>query len=295
MNATEILQSIIDALSLGGIYALTALGIALIFGIVRLVNLAHGELIMIAGYAVFLVVSQAPLAILVLAAILVGALAALAMERVAFRPIRTASPTTLMVTSFGISYFLQNLAVVAVGSQAKPVALTGFITESFLVGPFRVAKLDLVTIATTFVLLASLAGLLRYTSLGLKIRAAAEDFRMTRLLGIEANRIIAISFVIGGGLAGIVALLLLARTGTASPTMGVTPLIIGVVAVVIGGMESLTGAALGGLILGFLTTALQVILPLELRPFRDAAAFAAVIVFLLVRPNGILGRKAGRV
>jgi branched-chain amino acid transport system permease protein len=118
---------------------------------------------------------------------------------------------------------------------------------------------------------------------------------MARLLGVRANSVIAAAFVISGGLAGIVAVLLVARTGTASPTMGVTPLIIGVVAVVIGGMESLAGAVLGGLILGFLTTGLQVVLPLTLRPFRDAVAFTAVIIFLLVRPNGILGRKAGRV
>lgn len=276
-------------------YALTALGIALIFGILRLVNLAHGELIMLAGYAIFFAAASVPFAALVGAAVVAAVVAALAMERIAFRPMRSASPATLMVASFGVSYFLQNLAVVTMGSQSKPIGLTGFLTESLVLGPFRVATLDLVTIATTLTLLALLAAFLRYTLLGLKMRAAAEDFRMARLLGVRASPVIAVAFLISGAFAGIVAVLLVARTGTASPTMGITPLIIGIVAVVVGGMESLSGAVLGGLILGFLTTGLQVLLPLALQPFRDAVVFGAVIVFLLFRPQGIFGWSAARV
>lgn len=276
-------------------YALTALGIALIFGILRLVNLAHGELIMLAGYAIFFAAASVPFAALVGAAVVAAVVAALAMERIAFRPMRSASPATLMVASFGVSYFLQNLAVVTMGSQSKPIGLTGFLTESLVLGPFRVATLDLVTIATTLTLLALLAAFLRYTLLGLKMRAAAEDFRMARLLGVRASPVIAVAFLISGAFAGIVAVLLVARTGTASPTMGITPLIIGIVAVVVGGMESLSGAVLGGLILGFLTTGLQVLLPLALQPFRDAVVFGAVIVFLLFRPQGIFGWNAARV
>lgn len=276
-------------------YALTALGIALIFGILRLVNLAHGELIMLAGYAIFFAAASVPFAALVGAAVVAAVVAALAMERIAFRPMRSASPATLMVASFGVSYFLQNLAVVTMGSQSKPIGLTGFLTESLVLGPFRVATLDLVTIATTLTLLALLAAFLRYTLLGLKVRAAAEDFRMARLLGVRASSVIAVAFLISGAFAGIVAVLLVARTGTASPTMGITPLIIGIVAVVVGGMESLSGAVLGGLILGFLTTGLQVLLPLALQPFRDAVVFGAVIVFLLFRPQGIFGWSAARV
>lgn len=276
-------------------YALTALGIALIFGILRLVNLAHGELIMLAGYAIFFAAASVPFAALVGAAVVAAVVAALAMERIAFRPMRSASPATLMVASFGVSYFLQNLAVVTMGSQSKPIGLTGFLTESLVLGPFRVATLDLVTIATTLSLLALLAAFLRYTLLGLKMRAAAEDFHMARLLGVQASPVIAVAFLISGAFAGIVAVLLVARTGTASPTMGITPLIIGIVAVVVGGMESLSGAVLGGLILGFLTTGLQVLLPLDLQPFRDAVVFGAVIVFLLFRPQGIFGWSAARV
>ena len=276
-------------------YALTALGIALIFGILRLVNLAHGELIMLAGYAIFFAAASVPFAAVVGAAVVAAVVAALAMERIAFRPMRSASPATLMVASFGVSYFLQNLAVVTMGSQSKPIGLTGFLTESLVLGPFRVATLDLVTIATTLTLLALLAAFLRYTLLGLKMRAAAEDFRMARLLGVRASPVIAVAFLISGAFAGIVAVLLVARTGTASPTMGITPLIIGIVAVVVGGMESLSGAVLGGLILGFLTTGLQVLLPLALQPFRDAVVFGAVIVFLLFRPQGIFGWSAARV
>lgn len=295
MNTIEIVQSVIDALSLGGIYALTALGIALIFGIMRLVNLAHGELIMIAGYAVFLTVAHVSLVAAIAVAVLAAALGAFAMERLAFRHMRSANPAALMVTSFGVSYFLQNLAVVLMGSQAKPIPLTGVIMEPWLIGPLRIAKIDVATIVITFGLLALLAAFLLYTPVGLKMRAAAENFRVARLLGVRADSVIAWAFVVSGSLAGVVAVLLMARSGTVSPTIGVTPLIIGIVAVVIGGMESLVGAVFGGLILGFLTTGLQVALPLALRPFRDAVAFSAVIAFLLLRPQGLFGRKAGRV
>jgi branched-chain amino acid transport system permease protein len=290
VSATRVIQTAVDAVSLGSLYALVALGIALIFGIMRLVNLAHGELIMFGGYTVFLL-GGAPWPVLIVATVTAAALLALGMERIAFRPVRDASPATLMVTSFAVAFVLQNLAVVVMGVQTKSVNLSGIVTESFSLGGLRIAKLSLITLGTTLVLLLLLLLFLKRTSLGLQMRAAAEDFRMARLLGVRANVVIAAAFAISGGLAGVVAILLVAQTGTASPTMGVAPLIVGIVAVVIGGIYSLGGAVLGGFILGSLTIGLQASLPLGLRPFRDAIVFSIVIGILLLRPQGIVSAR----
>jgi len=291
VSATRVIQTAIDAVSLGSLYALVALGIALIFGIMRLVNLAHGELIMAGAYAVFFL-GDVPWPLLIVGTVAVATLLAVAIEQVAFKPVRGASPATLMVTSFALSFVLQNLAVVVMGVQAKSVHLSGLVTESFSTGSFRIANLSLVTFGTTVVLLLVLLAFLKRTSLGLQMRAAAEDFRMARLLGVRANVVIATAFAISGGLAGVVALLLVAQSGTASPMMGVSPLIVGIVAIVIGGIYSLGGAVIGGFILGSLTIGLQAGLPLGLRPFRDAIVFAIVIGILLLRPQGIVSRHS---
>lgn len=289
---TQYIQNLVDALSLGGLYALIALGIALIFGLMRLVNFAHGELIMIGGYALVLL-SGFGLPVMIGGALVVAALAAVTMERLAFRPIRTASAPTLMVTSFAVSYMLQNLAIVALGAHAKTVSIAGPLAGSVSIGELRIARLPLITIAVVLTLLGCLRIFLMRTSLGLHMRAAAEDFEMARLTGVKANTVVASAFLLSGGLAGVVSALLIAQSGTVSPTVGVTPLIVGVVAVVIGGIGNLSGAVVGGFVLGVLTVLLQTFLPLDLRVYRDALVFAAVIAILLVRPQGIMPSAQG--
>lgn len=283
----ELMQTAIDALSLGSLYALLALGVALIFGVMGLVNFAHGELIMVGAYVLFFV-GDRPVLVLVLVAAAAAALAAFIMEKVAFRPVRGANPATLMVTSFALSYMIQNLVIVLMGAHAKSLALQSVGAGNYFVGGLRIAKLNVLTLFITILLLAALAAFLSKTSLGLQMRAAAENFEMARLLGVRADRVISAAFVIGGALAGVAAVLLVAQTGTASPRMGLGPLLVAVVAMVIGGIGRLGGAVLGGLLLGSLSAVLQAYLPLEWRPFRDAVAFAIVIVILLFRPQGLL-------
>lgn len=232
------------------------------------------------------------------AAIVVGAFAmsvtvALGMDRAAFRPIRGASPTTLLITSFAISYFLQSLVFVSAGARAQAVEnLPVFVGEQVDLAGFRIGMVSILTATTAAVLLGGLAAFLTKTGLGIQMRAAAEDFEMARLLGVRANVVIGAAFAISGVLAGAVSLLWVFQTATVSPRMGLLPVLIGFVATIIGGLGSLVGAALGGLLLGCLTVALQASLPLELRGARDAFVFAGVIAVLVLRPYGLLGSRA---
>lgn len=284
---TSVLQNVIDAVSQGSLYALFALGIALIFGIMRLINFAHGELIMCGAYALT-VVSGPPLVVRILATMGVVIAVALAMERVAFRPVRGANPATLLVTSFAVSYLLQNLAILTFGSVPRSTTVSSALNESITIGSLQVPKLQLVTIATTVVLLVALGAFLNRTSTGAEMRAAAEDFRMARLLGVRANVVIATAFGISGLLAGVAAVLLVAQTGTVTAGMGLTPVLFAFIATILGGMGSLKGAVIGGFVLGALGVALQATLPLEARPYRDAFLFAAVLAIMVARPQGLV-------
>jgi branched-chain amino acid transport system permease protein len=293
IDAQYIVQNVLDAVSLGGLYALIALGIALIFGIMRLVNLAHGELIMVAGYAIF-VFGGSPWPVVIVGTILATALFGFLMERIALRPVRGANETTLLVTSFAVSYVLQNVAIVVAGSEPRPVDLGGELIRPLDVFGVRIPKIDLLTLGASAVLLIGLVIFLKRTSIGVQMRAAAEDLRMARLLGVRVNRVIAAAFVISGVLAGTVALLLVAQTGSVSPMMGLTPLIVGIMAAVLGGMGSLTGAALGGFVLGTVTIALQAVLPADIRAFRDALVYGLIIAVLVFRPQGLLAGRGAR-
>ena len=288
-----LVQNIVNAASLGSLYALIALGIGLIFGIMQLVNLAYGELIMLAGYTV-LILGSAAWPIVVTVTVVMTAIFALLMERAAFRPVRGADPTTLMVTSFAVSYLLQNLATVIEGSQSRAVAFGGSLIEPVTLFHVSIPKINIITLVVCLLLLGFLALFLKRTKLGIQMRAAAEDLQMARLLGVRVNAVIAAAFVISGVLAATTAVLLVGQTGTVDPTMGVTPLIVGVVAAVIGGLGRLAGAALGGFVLGCLTVGLQAALPASVGGYRDAFVYTFVIGILVVRPQGFLPGRAPR-
>jgi branched-chain amino acid transport system permease protein len=288
---TEFLQNVINSISAGSTYALIALGIALVFGMMKLVNLAYGELIMIGGYVMY-GLAGVPWAIAIVLTIVVTAFAALLMERVAFRPVRGADATTLLITSFVLGYFLQNLALVIFGSIPKALEYPGFVSKSIDFGALSISQLNLVTISVTLLLLAALVVFLRKTPLGVQMRAAAEDFTMARLLGVKANRVIMAAFALSGIVAGVIGVLYLANLGTVSYISGFNPLLVGVVATVTGGLGSLLGAAIGGYAIGFLQVFLQAYLPSGAAPWRDAFVFGVVILILLFRPQGIIPGSA---
>jgi branched-chain amino acid transport system permease protein len=280
-------QVVIDAISLGGLYALTALGIGLIFGVMRLINFAHAQLIMIAGYATLLLFTESA-ALAVLGAIVAAVLLALIVERTAFRPLRGADPAVLLIASFAVALLIEKTIIMVVGSRPKGVDFLPALAGRLDIGGIRLQLLQIVTIIVSILLLAATTWFLKATKLGLEMRAAAENFRMAEVLGIRANRVIATAFAISGLLAAAVACLYVAQTGLVQPRMGLQLVIIAFVGTVIGGLGSLPGAAFGGFLVGVVTILLQALLPPELRVFREAFLFLAVTAVLLLRPQGIM-------
>lgn len=284
---TQTLQYCIDAISLGSLYALLALGIGFIFGVARVVNFAHGEFIMVAAYVLLIVASWAwPLAILVVA--LATMFLAVASERLIFRPARGSDPSTLLALSLGLSLLLQNIVLLIAGSRAKTLNFGSWLTKPAEIFGLRIARLDIVTIVVTVALLVGLGAFLRRTLIGLQLRAASEDFSMARLLGVRANRVVATAFALSGLLAAISGVLIASQSGSLTPTIGITPVLIAFTATVIGGMGSLSGSIVGGFVLGTFTVFLQVVLPESAIPYRESMVFAGVIAILLFRPGGII-------
>ncbi len=298
---TAFVQNAIDAIALGSLFALTALGIGLIFGVMRLINFAHGDFIMIGGYALivpssavtatmFIGAWPAPLMVAAICVLIV--LLAIASERLAFRPLRDAQPSVLLITSFALSFFFEHLVIMIYGGRPKAVNIWEGLMESVVISGVRIPELQIITIAVTVTLLLTLVAFLRYTPIGVAIRAASEDFRMARLLGVRANRVIAVAFAISGFLAAVVSLLLVAQTGVLSFHMGIPLVLFAFVATVVGGMGSLAGAVLGGFVVGVASVVFQTVLPIELRPNRDVFVYGMVLLILLLRPSGLVKVKS---
>jgi branched-chain amino acid transport system permease protein len=216
------------------------------------------------------------------------------MERVAFRPLRNAEGDTLLVASFAVSVLLENIILLAFGTVPKGVALPSFFTQQLTIGSLSFPMLDPIAIAITIVMLLLLVTFLRWTDMGLSIRAAAGDFTMARLLGVRANRVIAIAFALSGLLAAPAVLVFMGTTGITTPTVGDVPILAAFAAVIIGGIGSLSGALVGGYLFGIITVALQALLPIGLRSYRDAFVFLVVLAVLAVRPEGLIRSAALR-
>lgn len=295
------LQVLVDALSLGSLYALATLGVGLVFGVLRLINFAYGDFITVASYTLIVpaagetaqvFIGRWPWPVLVTAVVAVVVVLALASEFLVFRPLRTAKPAVLMIGSFALGYIIQNAIIVVYGSRPKAVSIWSGLGEAIQLGGLRVPQLQIVTIVTTLSLLGVLILFLKRSPYGVQMRAASEDFRMARMLGVRANRVIGTSFVISGFLAAVVSLLFVAQLGVVSFHMGIPLMLFAFIATVIGGMGSLTGAVIGGYIVGFASIFLQALLPVQLREFRDAFVFAVVIIILIVRPQGLVMPRA---
>jgi branched-chain amino acid transport system permease protein len=286
-----VIQDVINAVSLGSLYALIALGVALLFSIMRLANFAHGEIIAVSAFAM-LALSGLPVPVWILGTLAAGVLVALLMERIAFRPVRGKDMTTMLITAFAVSFAVKDLLLFSQGALPKPVRLPGFFSGTVEVAGLQIAANSLVSLAASAVLLTGLVVFFQKTDLGVQMRAAADDFGMARLLGVRANLLIAAAFAISGLLAAVAAILLVSQSGSVEPYMGFAPVIVGFVACVIGGMGSLKGAAVGGMLLGCLTVLLQATLPDGLAPYRDAFLYSLVIAILVVRPQGLFASPA---
>lgn len=283
------LQALADAVSSGSLYALVAMGIALVFGVMRLVNMAYGETVVATVFAAYFLRDQP--AVVVMAGMLVtGVVLSVLIERLAFRPLRNASPTTMLIAAFAVSFTLQNAALATVGASPRSVPAGSSLAEVKHIGPVDVPAYSLVTVAAVIVIVVALRTFLVKSTLGIGMRAASEDFDAARLLGVRANSVIRVAFVFSGVLAAIVGYLLVSATGVVTPTSGTTPALLGFIAVVIGGMGSLPAAAGGGFLLGAVTQILQHALPTSALVFRDAFLFSGVLLLLIWRPQGLFIR-----
>ncbi len=290
-----IFQQTLNAISLGGIYALLALGLAVVFSIVSLINFAHGELMTVAGYGLFFAIAaQVPLPLALIFAVVLAGLAALLTERLAFRPMRGSDVTSLLLTSFAVSVILRVLFQNGISARPKPVPLPAALSGTFDLGVVRVGAVPLMSILVTALSLVGLSLFLRRTTLGKAMRAASEDFQVLRLMGIRANRVIAVAFAVSGLLAGVSATLWVAQRGSVDPLMGFVPVLKAFIAAVIGGLGSLSGAVAGGLALGILEVLFQAFLPEAALPFRDAFVLSVVVLILLWRPDGLIPAPVSR-
>ena len=288
------LQQAMNGLSLGGEYALLALGLAIVFSVMGLVNFAHGDLITVGGYSMFLVAIYLGVTnpvLLLPVGVLSVVLFALFLERVAFKPVRGASPNTGMLMAFGISIIIQNVALIFVGTRPKAVQTPAFMMESLQVGSIRIPMVQVLETLVTVAAILILVAFLKRTTIGIAMRAAAKDVSTVRLMGVRADRVVATAFAISGLLAGLATIFIMARRGAVDPFMGFSPVLKAFVAAVIGGFGSLPGAVIGGFALGFSEVALQAALPANMAGFRDAFIFTAVGVVLLLRPQGIMGER----
>ncbi len=289
-------QQLIDAISLGSLYALTALAIGMIFGVMRLVNFAHGSYIIVCTFILLapagegvarLFLGVLPGVLLVPAVMLTGIAVAMLSEIVLFRRLRGSDPTTMLVASFAAAAGLQNALLMLYGSRPIAVELWPELTRPVEVSGLVVPALQIVIIAVTAVSLVALTLFLRLTRFGIAMRASSENFRMARMLGVPANSIILAAFAISGGLAALTSLLMVPQTGLADLRMADNILLIAFVATVVGGLGNLTGAVLSAYLIGIVAVFLQTLLPLEIRPYRDAFVFLIVIAVLMLRPRGL--------
>lgn len=284
------LEFLINVFSLGSLYALIALGLVIVYGILRLVNFAYGELIMVGGYMLFLFSSQPsfPWLVIAIIAVLVAVLTSYLTERIAFRPVREKSLTAMLITSFAVSTLLQNAALLLVSPRPRAVPLPSIFSANISLAGVSIPMRNILTIVISLALLSLLTLLLRRTVLGIALRAAADNFKMTRMLGVPANLVISVAFAISGLVAGVVSLFWIGRAASVTPGIGLSPLLIAFVATVIGGMRSLTGAVVGGYVYAVLFSLISLFLPQNLLDFREAFMFMIVILILLFRPEGLI-------
>ena len=285
------LSYLINGISLGSVYAIIALGYTMVYGIARMLNFAHGDIIMVGGFTVFTIVTTmggSPV-VGILASVVVCTVLGVTIERVAYRPLRDASPLAVLITAIGVSYLLQNVALLIFGSNARQ--FTSVITVPALKlagGKLSISSVTIVTILSCIVIMAGLMTFINKTKMGQAMLAVSEDRGAATLMGINVNRTISVTFAIGSALAAVAGVLLCSAYPSLSPYTGSMPGIKAFVAAVFGGIGSIPGAFIGGILLGIIENLAKAYISSQL---SDAIVFSVLIIVLLVRPTGILGKK----
>lgn len=285
----EFLNYFISGLGLGSVYAIIALGYTMVYGIAKMLNFAHGDVIMVGAYIAFFSLTKfnLPLPAAVIASVVVCTVLGVVIERLAYKPLRQAPSLAVLITAIGVSYFLQNGAQILWSSSSK-VFPSVISNGAIQLGGLSISYLTLITILTCIVVMICLTTFINRTRTGSAMRACSEDKGASMLMGINVNQIISITFAIGSGLAAIAAILLAATYPSVYPTLGAMPGIKAFTAAVFGGIGSIPGAFIGGLVLGVIEIMSKAYISTQL---SDAIVFAVLIVILLIKPTGLLGKK----
>ncbi len=289
------LNYLISGISLGSVYAIIALGYTMVYGIAKMLNFAHGDIIMVGGYAAFCAGTYLgwPVPLAILFSMMICTILGIVIEKLAYKPLRNATSLAVLITAIGVSYLLQNLALLIWTSNPKAFPNMVNFIPSIVLGknsdnPVTISSATIVTIAASIIIMVALTLFTGKTKMGKAMRAVSEDKGAAQLMGINVNATISVTFAIGSGLAAIAGVLLCSAYPTLMPTTGSMPGIKAFTAAVLGGIGSIPGAMLGGILLGILEKFAQAYISTQL---SDAIVFAALIVVLIVKPTGLLGKK----
>jgi branched-chain amino acid transport system permease protein len=293
MSLEYIAQQLVNGLILGSMYAMVAIGFSMIYGIIRLINFAHGDVVMIGAFITLalLQVVGAPFPLVALVVLAAGAVVGILIEKGAFRPMRGAPQVTGFIASLAVSIMLQNLGVLFLTAQPRNFTFPDYLQRVIQVAGVSFRVVDAVIMLAALILMCALMLLVNKTRLGMAMRATAENIDVARLMGININRTITATFAIGSALAGIAGLMWGGKFGQIDPLLGFIPGLKAFVAAVIGGVGSIPGAILGGFVLGVAEVLFVGLLPPIYSAFRDAFVFSTLILILLILPNGILGQR----
>ena len=289
----EFIQQLINGLSLGSIYALIALGYTMVYGIAKMLNFAHGDIIMVGAYTLSVsamsmgLSPQLAVIVPIVVCMITCTILGVVIEKIAYKPLREATPLAVLITAIGVSYFLQSCALLIFGSEQQKVDSV-IPNYSFNIGSVTLTAGTVVTLGVTIVIMVSLALFINFTKTGKAMLAVSEDRGAAQLMGISVNKTISITFAIGSFLAAVASILFMSSYGFVGPYTGAMPGIKAFVAAVLGGIGSIPGAMLGGIILGIIESMSKAYISTDL---ADAIVFAVLIIVLLVRPTGILGKK----
>ena len=282
------LPYLLAGISVGGQYALIAIGYTMVYGILRLINFAHGDIFTAAGFFMVYLAAAMPLSVSIPMVIALTVLLGFTVERVAYKPLRSAPRMSIMISAIGVSYLLQNVAWYVTGGLAKIYPTIPWIGDTIMLGSISTSRVTVITPILTLVLVVALVALIRYTKIGIAMRAVSRDFETSQLMGININAVISTTFIIGSFLAAIGSILYFSRYTTVTPTIGAMPGLKAFVAAVFGGIGSIPGAVIGAFIIGICENLVKAV---GLTTFSDAFTFALLIVILVVKPNGLFGEQ----
>ena len=282
----ELLITFVNGLSLGGIYAMIALGYTMVYGIAKMLNFAHGDVIMVGGYMILLFLPINPI-VAIIASVIFCTVVGIVIEKVAYKPLRGASPLAVLITAIGVSYLLQSVAQIAFGSASRFVIIANLGTLK--IGGLAIGYSTIITLICSMVVMIGLNLFVKFSKTGRAMIAVSEDKGAAQLMGINVNNIIMVTFAIGSALAALASLFFLLKAPSITPTFGALPGIKAFTAAVIGGIGSIPGAMVGGLLLGVIECFAQSVPAIA--PYTDAIEFSILIIILLVKPTGLLGKK----